>query len=250
MWKKEFTLGREQLRAYLAGRQQDGKLNAGNTIYIPPGLTDIRTGDELTPFLPDSKQEEVTAAVQRSQTGACVIIAERITAILPPFPVEQPLIFQGIDLSLLENMISRDYLTGIVLVRLGAYAVGVCRGETLVSSKVGTGLVHSRHRQGGSSANRFRRHREKQVETFLTRACGHIREHLGPFTDIFDYVIFGGARTTIELLEKECPILTKLRGRRLAPLLEIPEPRQYVLEETVKRMWSSRVVEFGEEEAP
>ena len=96
-----------------------------------------------------------------------------------------------------------------MLVRLGSYAIGVCRGDKLVSSKVGTGLVHGRHRQGGSSAHRFERHRDKQIESFLIRVCGHVREQLEPYVKSMDYIVYGGARTTILMAQKYCPWLEK-----------------------------------------
>ena len=58
-------------------------------------------------------------------------------------------------------MLHKEFILGLIIVRLGEYGVGVFQGENLLSSKVGTGLVHSRHRQGGSSSHRFERHRDK-----------------------------------------------------------------------------------------
>ena len=131
--------------------------------------------------------------------------------------------------------------------RLGAYAIGICDGENLVSSKVGTGLVHGRHRQGGSSAHRFERHRDKQIEYFLTRVCQHAREQLEPQAKALDYVVYGGAWTTILLLQKQCPFLGQFDEPTLPPLLDIPEPRQAVLETAVNRVWSSTVIEWRED---
>ncbi len=247
MLKKEFSLSRAQTLTYLAGPLHNTG-NTGNTLYIPAGLSPEQIAAELSPLLTGQKLQDVKETVQRSQTGACVVIEAGTTVILPPFPIKQRLTFQGRDVSLLEIILKRDSLLSVVLIRLGAYAIGVCRGDSIISSKVGTGLVHGRHRQGGSSANRFRRHREKQMETFFIRVCGHIKEHFGPYVDVFEYAVFGGARTTVELLQKDCPILQKLEDRLLPSLLDIPDPRQYVLEEAVTRLWSSRVIEFREEE--
>jgi peptide subunit release factor 1 (eRF1) len=129
-------------------------------------------------------------------------------------------------------------------VRLGAYAVGLTHGERLVASKVGTGLVHSRHRQGGSSAQRFRRRREHQIDEFLSRVCERVQQHVGEDLKGADYVAYGGARTTIELLKKECPVLQRLEERELPPLLDIADPRQPVLEAAATRVWSSRIIEW------
>jgi peptide subunit release factor 1 (eRF1) len=146
----------------------------------------------------------------------------------------------------LRSRLEHDLMIALVLVRLGSYAIGVSRGEKLLTSKVGTGLVHGRHRQGGSSAHRFERHRDKQIETFLNRVCQHAREQLEPYVKSLDYIVYGGARETILLLQKYCPLLMKLETPVLPPLLDIPDPRQAVLETAIGRVWSSTVVEWEE----
>ena len=131
--------------------------------------------------------------------------------------------------------------------RLGAYAIGVCMGDKLVTSKVGTGLVHGRHRQGGSSAHRFERHRDKQIEYFLTRAGQRAREQIEPYLKTLDYAVYGGARTTIQIFQKQCGFLGRIRAPLLPPLLDIPEPRQVVLINAVSRIWSSTVIAWRED---
>jgi peptide subunit release factor 1 (eRF1) len=143
-------------------------------------------------------------------------------------------------------LLRHDYRIALVLVRLGAYAIGICHGERLVTSKVGTGLVHGRHKKGGSSAHRFERHRDKQIEYFLTRVCGRLREQLEPHIQALDFVVYGGARTTIQLLKKQCQFVEKLGKPTLPPLFDIPAPRQSVLETAVSRVWSSTVMEWRE----
>jgi hypothetical protein len=133
-------------------------------------------------------------------------------------------------------------------VRLGAYSIGILRGTELVDSKSGTGLVHARHKKGGSSQGRFARHRDKQIESFLTRVCGHVREYIEPQAKTLDYLVYGGARTTILLLQKQCPFLNQFDDRSLPMLLDIPEPRKTVLEESINNIWSSRVIEWYEDE--
>jgi hypothetical protein len=147
----------------------------------------------------------------------------------------------------LVDTLRKDHIIALVLVRLGSFGIGVYRGEKRLSSKVGTGLVHGRHRQGGSSAHRFERHRDKQIESFLTRVCRHAREQLEPYVKYLDYIVYGGARTTILLLQKQCPLLGNLRTPALPPLLDIPEPRQAVLETAIDRVWSSTVFKWRED---
>jgi peptide subunit release factor 1 (eRF1) len=166
--------------------------------------------------------------------------------VLPPFPLSEEYITNGYDIGPLRSLLSHDFLIGLVLVRLGAYSVGICRGTELIGSKTGTGLVHARHKKGGSSQARFARHREKQIEQFLERVCGHVREHVEPHARSLDYLVYGGARTTILALRKRCLFLSQFDDRILRMLLDIPEPRQTVLEKAIGTIWATDVIEWCE----
>ena len=111
-----------------------------------------------------------------SRTGCYVFwSAGQKCLVVPPFPTTEKQDIQPLDLAQVRSQLEHDLMIALVLVRLGSYAIGVSRGEKLLASKVGTGLVHGRHRQGGSSAHRFERHRDKQIETFLNRVCEHVQ---------------------------------------------------------------------------
>jgi predicted nucleic acid-binding OB-fold protein len=75
--------------------------------------------------------------------------------------------------------------------------------------------------------------------------CLHGHEHLEPYRKSLDYILYGGPRLTIERLRKLCPFLSSLGVPEL-PLMEVPPLRQYVLESSVTRMWSSRVIRWQE----
>jgi peptide subunit release factor 1 (eRF1) len=132
----------------------------------------------------------------------------------------------------------------LVLIRLGAYSIGIFQGEKLISSKVGTGLVHARHRQGGSSAHRFERHREKQMEAFFTRVCIHVREQLEPHTRNVNFVLYGGTKETILDFRKQCRFLREFNNRTLDRLLNVRDPRRAGLSEGIQEAWSSRVIRW------
>jgi hypothetical protein len=216
------------------------------SLYLPPRLAPAELENQLKeiPAPPDISARLKEIAIPSPNGAAIFWGGEQKLLFVPPFPVRDNAAFQSFETSPLHDLISRDYLIGVVLVRLGSYAIGVCRGDKLVGSKVGTGLVHGRHRQGGSSAHRFERHRDKQIESFLIRVCGHIREQFEPYVKSIDYLAFGGARTTILMAQKYCPWLGKLEKPVLPPLLDIPEPRKPVLESAVSRIWSSTVYDF------
>lgn len=218
------------------------------SIYLPPHLPAAELGNALKelPAALDVANQLHKLAIG-SRTGAVIFWSpDRKCLVLPPFPVRGKYIAKSLGTESLRLQLSRDCRIGLVLVRLGAYAIGVCAGEKIISSKVGTGLVHGRHRQGGSSAHRFERHRAKQIETFLTRVCQRAREQLEPYIKSMDYIVYGGAHQTILLLQKQCPLLSRVATPVLPPLLDMPDPRQAILEMAVTRIWSSRVVEWGE----
>jgi len=167
--------------------------------------------------------------------------------ISPPFPVKEQYIINGFETEPLLSMLSKDYLIGIVLIRLGHYSIGVCHGEKLILHDSGTGLVHGRQRQGGSSAARFQRRRQDQTHHFLERVGEHLRERLEPYAKTMDYFVYGGARVTILKLQKQVPFLNQFSKRLLPPLLDIPDPRFTVLEKVVTDIWSSKVTEWHED---
>ena len=165
---------------------------------------------------------------------------------LPPFPITAKRITSGYNVELLRSLLHQDLIIALILVRLGAYAIGVFQGERLVSSKVGTGLVHSRHKKGGSSQQRFARHREKQMESFFDRICLRVQEQLGPYIKELDYAIYGGEKNTLLSFRKRCQFLKQVDERTLGLRLNIREPRQATLEGAISDAWSSEVIQWDE----
>lgn len=222
------------------------------SLYVPCDLTMPEVEKALQAPLGHGLEEvmpDITDAVACSTTGAVLFWGtENKYLVLPPFPIKETLFASGYNVEPLRSMLQHDLLLGLILVRLGAYAIGVFQGEKLVSGKVGTGLVHSRHSKGGSSARRFERHREKQIEYFFERVCGHVREHLEPHLGQIDYVIYGGERHTLLSFRKQCRFLEKFDGRTLSSLLNVREPRQAALEAAISQVWSSEVIQWQEAE--
>lgn len=219
------------------------------TLYLPSRLTPQELKNSLKEIpAPADITTRLSQLITSSANGVVVFWGEnQKQLVVPPFPVTERSVFRSLETATLQSVLKKDYQIGVVLVRLGSYAIGFCRGDKLVSSKVGTGLIHGRHRQGGSSAHRFERHRDKQIESFLLRVCRHVREHLEPRVKYLDYIVYGGAHTTILTLQKYCPLLEKLEKPTLPPLLNIPEPRRAVLESAISRIWSSTVYNWTED---
>ncbi|MFC2072324.1 Vms1/Ankzf1 family peptidyl-tRNA hydrolase [Chloroflexota bacterium] len=217
------------------------------SVYIPPGFSAPDIEDLLQKGGVRSVPDELSQLASSSKTGATIFWGDmRKCLVLPPFPFSEKTTFSGYVVEPFRLLLTGDYMIGLVLVHLGSYAVGICQGEKLISSKVGTGLVHGRHKKGGSSQQRFQRRRENQAREFLDRVCLHAREQLAPNAQLLNYIAYGGPRQTVLLLQKRCPFLQSFDDRVL-PLLDVPSPRQRVLETAVGRIWSSCFIDWQEE---
>lgn len=241
-------LGKQRMLDFLDElKEASGK---GVTLCLPPGLAPDEVIKSLgkTPDL-DSAPPELSELAAASKQGAIIFWGpSRKCLIQPPFPVDEKRLYRAYDIDALRSMLTHDFKVALILIRLGAYAIGIYQGQKLIGSKVGTGVVHARHKKGGSSAARFARHREKQIEYFMTRVCGHVREQLEPQIQSLDYVAYGGARTTILLLRKQCHFLRQFDDRTLPSVLDIPEPRKDVLERAIDRVWASSLMEWHDDE--
>jgi len=246
---KRVRLGRSKMLGFLNElASTEGK---AISLYLPRGTPQARVENLLGKvFAATAIPPAVAEIVAGSGTGAAFFWSPPQThLVLPPFPIAEEYITDGYDVGPLRSLLSQDFLIALVLVRLGAYSIGICRGTELIDSKTGTGLVHARHKKGGSSQARFARHREKQIEQFLERVGGHVREHIEPHARLLDYLVYGGARTTILSLRKRCPFLSQFDDRILRMLLDIPEPRKVVLEKAIDTIWSTDVIEWCEDDS-
>lgn len=247
---RQFSLNRARMIGFLD--ELEATAGMAKSLYIASGLSvqqaeDLLKGALILETLP-SRLTELAAG---SKTGAVLFWGpSRRCLVLPPFPIAEQYSAQGYAVEPLRSLLKSNLRIALILVRLGAYAIGLCQGESLVASKVGTGLVHGRHKKGGSSQQRFQRHREKQIEYFLNRVCGHVQEQLELQAGAPDYIVYGGAWTTILALKKRCTFLQQFDNRVLPPLLDIPQPGRAVLGNAVGRVWSSTITEWPSDEVP
>lgn len=245
---KSFRLGRSKMLGFLDElASMEGR---AVSLYLPQGTPLDRVGGLLgkvfaTTAMPPGMDELITG----SETGAVLFWGlPRTYLVLPPFPIGEEHFTHGYDIGPLRSILCHDFSIALVLVRLGAYSIGICQGTKIVDSKTGTGLVHARHKKGGSSQARFARHRENQIEHFLDRVCGHVREHIEPHARSLDYLVYGGARSTILSLRKRCAFLRQFENRILRMLLDVPEPRKAVQEKALADVWSTKVIECREDD--
>ncbi len=243
---RKFFLRRSKMPEFLDEIEQTPDPGAVS-VYIPPGFSVAEIEDLLQKGRARSLPDELSQLASSSKNGSVLFCGDmRKCLVLPPFPLGDTTTFSGYVAEPLRLLITTDFMIGLVLVHLGSYAVGICQGEKLISSKVGTGLVHGRHKKGGSSQQRFQRRRENQAHEFLDRVCLHAREQLELHAQLVNYIAYGGPRQTVLLLRKRCLFLQSFDDRVL-PLLDVPSLRQRVLETAIGRIWSSCIIDWQEE---
>src|SRR6266700_2243495 len=164
---------------------------------------------------------------------------------LPPFPPAPSGVPSAVRAAAeaLAAHAAADRTVGVLLVRLGGYAVGVFSGAPprLVSSKTGSRPVHGRSAAGGWSQRRFARRRENQAATALRAAAGAAAEVFGRYgPDRPDAVVRGGDKRTAGGLADDARLeryLAKASGR----FLTVPDPRLAVLRDIPRAFLATRI---------
>jgi len=201
-------------------------------------------------LLPESEPKRTRAAealaeVGSSDTGVAVFLAsERTVAIQPPFPLAVDVRAAGVESRPILDVLDSEPVVGIVLLRLGRYAVAVLRGNRLLATKTDTRYVKNRHRKGGSSQRRFERSRERLVRELYDTTCRMTRSIFEPHLRDIDYVMLGGERGTLNGFVKRCRLMQDLEPKTLSRILSVDRPNQKALESISYEVWKSRVTFF------
>jgi len=247
---KEYKITRTKLTAKLTQLEQLAE--PSTTIYLPSSISleNVEILRKQIPLLGDGTAN-ITKFIAGTETGTVIFWGKSQKLVIkPPFPIKEKLVTAGYDTEILTGILDQPLKIGILLVRLGYYSIGIAQDEKLIEHKTGTGLVHGRQRQGGSSSNRFRQRRVEQTHHFLERVLLHARGMFEPQVKTLDYFVYGGARTTITELLKHSMFFKQFERKLLPPLLDIPNPHFDVMEKAVTEIWSSRVMEWENNTSP
>jgi len=136
-----------------------------------------------------------------------------------------------------------DRTVGVLLVRLGGYAVGVFAGAPprLLDAKTGSRLVHGRSAAGGWSQHRFARRRENQASAALRAAADAATGVFGRYgPQGLDAVVLGGDKRSAAGLRGD-PRLAQYLARATDRFLTVPDPRLAVLKQTPRTFGSIRI---------
>ncbi len=132
---------------------------------------------------------------------------------------------------------------GVLLVRLGGYAVGVFAGAPprLADSKTGSRPVHGRSAAGGWSQHRFARRRENQAATALDAAADAALRVFSPYgADGIDVVVLGGDKRSAAALRDDAR-LEKYLAKAADRFLTVPDPRLAVLRDIPRAFLAVRI---------
>lgn len=207
------------------------------TIYIAPKSS--------LPEIPSTLKEKIEKI--ESPTGLVIFSWEKEgknIVIFPPFPVEKNEFFcdKIFRTEQLKNLLLKEYKLGIILMRLGEYAVGIFEGNKQIVSKCGKRLVRGKHKKGGYSQARFARIREVQINQFFKEVYNVLREKLGPYLENLDYIIYGGPKITIKKFQKIDHFLRKISEKTLDRILDVREVNKKTLENILKEVWKIKVL--------
>lgn len=190
--------------------------------------------------------ENALRQVGDTDTGLAVfVLNDRTLAVAPPFPVRDSYVFDGADTAQMVEILERDPTVGVLLLRLGNYAVGVFRGGELVASKSGSRYVKNRHKAGGTSQRRFERSRERLRRELFDRVCREAEGIFAPFGGGIDHIFMGGERHTLKLFVDRCGLAQRLAPITLGRTLAVERPGKRALEKMPYEIWKSRVYVFS-----
>ena len=184
--------------------------NCQQSIYLTPDSIESRN-PERNMKSTDSYEDMINYAILtsgNSETGLVIFMEEtQAVVVAPPFPISVNLFAKNAETSNLRQLMDADLLVGVVLLRLGRYAVGILRGENLVATKTGSRYVKSRHRAGGSSQRRFERSRERLVRELFDKTCETTRNIFSHYEKSIDHILMGGERQTLRGFVQRCDYL-------------------------------------------
>jgi hypothetical protein len=175
--------------------------------------------------------------------AARIELSEETIVVRPPFGLAHAGEYEGVELEPLFEALAADHVVAALLVRLGGYAVGVFDGKRLVASKVGARFVKGRHKKGGSSANRFRRRREKQARELVEAAAETALAVLEPWRDRLEFVALGGDRRAVEDVLAAEPRLAWVAEKTLPRYFTTGDPRLRELERLPYELYSAEMAE-------
>lgn len=231
----------------------------GRWVEVPPErlvswmATFVRRHGGAAPVDPVSREETDATVTFTTADGATAECHPPFPPFLPllPFPLAGGVSEMERTAEAIAAHAVADRTVGVLLVRLGGYAVGVFAGSPprLVSSKTGSRPVHGRSAAGGWSQHRFARRRENQAATVLRAAAEAAAVVFGRYgADGLDAVMLGGDKRSIAGLRGD-PRLETYLAKAADRFLTVPDPRLAALRDMPRAFGAIRI-RLTEPESP
>ena len=218
------------------------------TLYLTPKSFEARAANSRRVLASQADDEVLSIVLDKageSDTGLVLFWGEgRAIAVCPPFPIEDDISRSGFVSSPLLRLLETEYVIGVVLLRLGRYAVGVLRGDALVASKTAGRYMKNRHRAGGQSQRRFERSRERLIRELYDKTCETANAVFAPQAKRIDHILLGGEDGTLTGFVERCRLLQGFGDKILARRLAVERPDQKALNNIAFEAWKSRVYSF------
>lgn len=229
------TERRTQMMSILADMKSSSEF--GQTLY----LTDSSRHKRTDPMDWSSWKDLVILAPDRG-TGIVIFRGRKeAVAVAPPFPILQNSVHGKFEADPLIDLFAKRVTVGVILLRLGYYAIAVLQGENILTSKVGTRYVKNRHRKGGSSQRRFERSRDRLVRELFDKVCLTADQLFDPFKDKLDYLFLGGEKHTLSSFERRCSYLKGSQIQLMRRRLMVNRPGSAALAGIYHEIWKSDV---------
>jgi hypothetical protein len=233
-------LTRRALYKLLGGLKPDRWL----TVYVRPtsfpgwleSIELVEHAEYLTSLV------EMAYQVRKSETGAAIFWGPKKYIILPPFPIEVDQIITWLDPSYLRGLLERKYRLGIILLRVGAYSLGIFEGDRLILSKTGKRRILPRQRAGGMSAARYARIRDEQISQLYKQVIWELERRFPPHK--LDWILLGGEKVALRRLIRSSKYLQQHASITLKRILAVRRPSHKALRAILREVFKSKVYTF------
>ena len=227
-------------RSELIERLIDFEIEPGANFIVELLPAGYSLGEEWS-SLPKSAQSDENGIVLISSVVAPSELMPRM-AMLPPFPITES--SESSSYEDLRALISKHQVVGIILLRLGHWAVAIAEDGKLGVTKTGSRYVKSQHKKGGQSSNRFRRGREKWIRELFDQAGEVASTRFRDYAGHIDYLSLGGDRVVLGRFLKRVKLPNDIGERVLPNRIAVDQPGRKALDSAVLDAWSYRVYEL------
>jgi len=227
-------------RSVLAERLIDFEIEPGAEFVVemlPGGYSLGEDWDSLPRSAQSSDNGVILINAVDSLTGI-----RPIFALLPPFPISDA--SESTSFDTVRQQMVNHHAIGIILLRLGHWAIAIAEDGELVVTKTGTRYVKNQHRKGGQSSNRFRRGREKWIRELFDQAGEVANARFRDYPGHLEYLAMGGDRVVLGQFLKRIKLHDGLGDRVLPNRISVDQPGRKALDDAVRDAWSYRMYEF------